>query len=143
LLVLFTWLIFFFSFCSPFHLLSFCLVLLPHTPLRLQEYCFSDCAIWYIRFALDAPHLRYLAVGNKSGSIFVWGLDDPPGTPPRKLSTPNSQRAVRCVAFSSDARVIVAACEDGSIFRWDQMQPNATATETKQNGATVAAAAQQ
>ena len=92
------------------------------TPLRLLEFSYSDCDIWYIRFALDSPSLQHLAVGNKSGVVFVWNVDDPPGTPPRKLTTPHSQRAVRCVAFNSDARILIAACEDGSLFRWDQVQ---------------------
>ena len=90
-------------------------------PLRLREFEYSDCDIWYMRFAVDAPQQRMLGVGNKSGAVFVWRIDDPPNTPPRKLTTPASVRAVRCVAFSSDAKIILAACEDGSIFRWDQI----------------------
>ena len=91
------------------------------TPLRLHEFVYTDCDIWYIRFGMDAPALRWLAVGNKGGVVFVWGVDDAPGTPPRRLTTPQSQRAVRCVAFATDARTLVAAAEDGSIFRWDQL----------------------
>lgn len=106
---------------------------------RLLEFPFTDCDIWYIRFALDQPHMQYLCVGNKTGTLFLWNMDSLPVAHPRRLSTPHSQRAIRCVAFSADTRILISACEDGTLFRWDQVAN--TKTNNAPTGQPAAAAA--
>lgn len=114
---------------APFFVVFIISIQAPH---RLVDYTFTDCDIWYIRFAMDFPQLNYLSVGNKSGTIFIWQCSTLPIGQPRQLKTPHSQRAIRCVAFNSDATILIAACEDGTLFRWDQIPDKLTLQQEKQ-----------
>jgi polycomb protein EED len=123
---------------------------------HLCNFEIPECDIFFMRFAIDYPCLRYLATGNRAGVIHIWSLDhiniagaggspsDASASaaaaasgassastitaasaviqqPSRKLSHSQSNRAIRCVAFSNDAEHLIACCEDGSIFRWDRV----------------------
>eukprot|EP00936_MAST-01D_sp_MAST-1D-sp1_P001863 g1863.t1 len=83
----------------------------------LRSYAFTEANIWFVRFALDVD-CTTLAVGNKSGKIYVWDVDSPGHM--CKLQHPHSKVTVRQTALSADGRTLVACCDDSTIWRWDR-----------------------
>ena len=105
----------------------------------VAEFPQRDAELWWIRFAVSASH-NALAFGNDKGQVSVWRLDVPAGAkrvPARLAAFParlgkrasnmddfilpegEGSRVVRQCAVSRDGAVVVAACENGLICRWD------------------------
>lgn len=73
-----------------------------------------------MRMELDLS-MRYLAVGSQTGKVFIFDLDTNVPTNKRSaLVHLKCNSAVRQTSFSKDGSIIVAACDDGSIWRWDK-----------------------
>lgn len=98
----------------------------------------SDSDLWFLRFALCARG-RVLACGNKCGAVRVWDMLQHPPLMLAQLHArqPGAQKQaaqqkgagaargkqalpVRQAMPSADGRIIIACCEDGTIWRWDQ-----------------------
>jgi polycomb protein EED len=81
----------------------------------------NECDIWFVRFSLDFFQ-KYLALGNLIGQIYVWELDtpDPSLVKCTILQHPKCITAVRQTAFSRDGAVLIAVCDDGTVWRWNQ-----------------------
>jgi polycomb protein EED len=96
-----------------------------------------DADLWFLRFALCARG-RVLACGNRCGVVRVWDMQQPA---PQLLAqlharvpAPASHKAaakaggarvkpalpVRQAMPSADGRIVIACCEDGTIWRWDR-----------------------
>lgn len=75
-----------------------------------------------MRFCLDSRR-ETLAVGNKSGTIFIYDLNVPDVNEVQANCTvlvhSNCLRAIRQVAFSTDGSVLIGVCDDATIWRWD------------------------
>jgi len=105
----------------------------------VAEFPQRDAELWWIRFAVSASH-NVLAFGNDKGQVSVWRLDVPSAAeraPARLTSFParlgkrassmvdftlpegEGSRVVRQCAVSRDGAIVVAACENGLICRWD------------------------
>eukprot|EP00899_Mesostigma_viride_P029183 jgi/Mesvir1/944/Mv17498-RA.1 len=84
----------------------------------LQEYTYTDCNIWFMRFSLDF-HCNVMALGNLDGKVFVWEVHHAPPMMVAKLSTPQCKYAVRQTAVSYDSRTILVCCDDCTIWRYD------------------------
>jgi len=89
----------------------------------LHRFEFRDCDIWYMRFSLDYNQ-QIMALGNQIGNIYVWDLavDDPTQSKFIKLQHKASTSAVRQTALSRDGGILLAVCDDGSIWRWDRQR---------------------
>ncbi|KXZ50387.1 hypothetical protein GPECTOR_16g560 [Gonium pectorale] len=78
---------------------------------------------WWVRFSAD---LRYtvLACGSAGGKVFVFSpqVGNAASTTQArvKLAAPQCKKVVRQTAVSWDGSTILAACEDGSLHRWDR-----------------------
>lgn len=105
----------------------------------LQEYCFEQCNLWFIRFSLD-PGLTRLCVGNRMGTLYLWSVpgvraessaddssDDPDVVPLRflpsytKLKAAQNKFPIRQTALSTDGRTVLGCSEDGTIWRFDDV----------------------
>lgn len=87
---------------------------------KLFTFDIIECDIWFMRMELDTSS-RYLAVGSQTGKVFVFNLDT--NVPLNKRSTLfhlKCNTAVRQTSFSKNGDILVAACDDGSIWRWDK-----------------------
>jgi polycomb protein EED len=84
----------------------------------MAEYRVHDCNIWFVKFGFDFAQ-RIMAMGDKTGAVYVWDLDDEPGTPPKRLTRQGAASIVRQVAFNFDGTLLLAACENGLLWRWD------------------------
>lgn len=92
----------------------------PNEVMVLREFVTRDCNVWFIRFDTDVD-CSMLAVGNRVGEIRVWDID---ANPKKKCFANLTQQyacptTVRMVAFSPDAKCLIAACEDASLSKWD------------------------
>jgi polycomb protein EED len=97
----------------------------------------EDSDLWFIRFGLDVQS-KIMACGNRVGCVRVWDMT---AHPPRLLAQLRARHAVakgaaasgkaaaararaalpvRQAAPSADGRIVLAACEDGTIWRWDR-----------------------
>lgn len=81
----------------------------------------NDCDIWFIRFCMDRGG-KCLAVGNRTGKIYVFDLDvqDPSQIRHTLLTHPKCVSTIRQTSMSSDGRIIVAVCDDGTLWRWNK-----------------------
>jgi polycomb protein EED len=95
-----------------------------------------DADLWFLRFALCARS-RVLACGNRCGVVRVWDMEEhppqllaqlharPPSSASHKAKAAGVARAkpalpVRQAMPSADGRIVIACCEDGTIWRWDK-----------------------
>jgi len=87
----------------------------------LHKFDFTQCDIWFIKFALDYNR-KILAVGNQTGKIFCWDLDvnHPSNAKPLTLTYPKCTTTVRQICFAKDASILIATCDDGTVWRWDK-----------------------
>jgi len=81
----------------------------------------KDCDIWFIRFSMDHGG-KWMALGNRTGKIYVYDLDVEQPTDIRYtvLSHPKCLRTVRQTSMSCDGKIIMAVCDDGTLWRWDR-----------------------
>lgn len=63
-----------------------------------------------------------MALGNASGQIYVWNLvcDSPNEVRRHILKHPQCEKTIRQCAFSPDGNILVAICDDSTIWRWDR-----------------------
>merc|ERR1712039_608342 len=65
----------------------------------IHKFDYKDCEIWFVRFSMDARQ-KMLALGNQIGN--------------QKCTTP-----IRQTSLSRNGNVLICACDDGTIWRWD------------------------
>lgn len=89
----------------------------------IQKLEVKDCEIWFVRFSTDSED-KVLALGNTKGKIYTWDLMvcDPSLLRPTILSHPKCTTAVRQTSLSRDGDILIAVCDDGSIWRWDRIE---------------------
>lgn len=85
---------------------------------RVQDYPVKHADIWFIRFALDVS-CDTMVCGNRTGDLFVWRMHAQPPLLLGTLSTKECKKAVRQTAISADGNMVLAACDDGTVWRWD------------------------
>ena len=91
-----------------------------HKTTILYTYTVPDSTIWYIRFSMDMDY-NILAAGNQNGNVFLYSLrvaKKPRAVP---LTHASCNSTVRQVCFSPDAKVLIVACDDCTIWRWDKL----------------------
>lgn len=87
---------------------------------KLFTFDINECDIWFMRMELDLAK-KFLAVGSQKGKIFVFDLNTE--VPTNKRSTlvhVKCNSPVRQTSFSRDGSILMAACDDGTIWRWDR-----------------------
>eukprot|EP00871_Galdieria_phlegrea_P001631 jgi/Galph1/2469/GphlegSOOS_G1104.1 len=82
-----------------------------------QPHLEHDDEEWYIRFGMSWDR-NLLAAGNTKGIIRIWNMDDLKSHPLQELNL-HSKEAVSQCAFSPDGNVLIAACLDGKVYRWE------------------------
>ncbi|XP_041354979.1 polycomb protein EED-like [Gigantopelta aegis] len=89
----------------------------------LHRFDYRECEIWYMRFCLDFAQ-KIMALGNQVGRIFVWDLDvdDPTQSRFTKLSHNKCTTPIRQTALSKDGNILLAVCDDSTIWRWDRIK---------------------
>lgn len=90
----------------------------------------EDCALWYVRFCLDSQK-TLLALGNQLGAIYLYELRGNEGgngkIPGIILQHPQCTHVIRQTAFSRDGKILIAVCDDGTVWRWDSTGRKRTA----------------
>lgn len=87
---------------------------------KLFTFDITECDIWFMRMELDHA-MKSLAVGSQTGKVFVFDLEtDVPVNKKSTLFHMKCNSAVRQTSFSRDGSVLVTACDDGTIWRWDK-----------------------
>lgn len=87
---------------------------------RLFTFDLMDCEMWFIRMELNLQ-MTQMAVGSENGKIFLFDLNTE--HPMNYYSTLSHEKCVSCVrqvAFSRSGNIMVAVCDDGTIWRWDR-----------------------
>ncbi|XP_039198902.1 polycomb protein EED isoform X1 [Crotalus tigris] len=89
----------------------------------LGRFDYSQCDIWYMRFSMDFWQ-KMLALGNQVGKLYVWDLEveDPHKAKCTTLTHPKCAAAIRQTSFSRDSSILIAVCDDASIWRWDRLR---------------------
>ena len=82
--------------------------------LVLKELDLPNADIWFMRFSVDASR-RFLAAGNKAGTVYVWDVDNA-GDPLAKLAHHKANAAVRQCCFSPDSNFVAYCCDDASFL---------------------------
>lgn len=87
---------------------------------KLFTFDLIESDIWYMKMDLDLAK-KFLAVGSQTGKVFVFNLDtDAPVNRRCTLVHAKCTSPVRQTTFSKDGEILIAACDDGSIWRWDK-----------------------
>ncbi|GAX80271.1 hypothetical protein CEUSTIGMA_g7709.t1 [Chlamydomonas eustigma] len=84
----------------------------------LQKFPLPDSKMWFVRFSLNCS-LTLLACGNRVGKVFLYNPHEPASSHVVQLKTGKNTAVVRQTAVSQDGSIVLASCEDGSIWRWD------------------------
>ncbi|XP_036998707.1 polycomb protein EED isoform X2 [Artibeus jamaicensis] len=89
----------------------------------LGRFDYSQCDIWYMRFSMDFWQ-KMLALGNQVGKLYVWDLEveDPHKAKCTTLTHQKCAAAIRQTSFSRDSSILIAVCDDASIWRWDRLR---------------------
>lgn len=88
----------------------------------MHSFDYPDCDIWFIRFETDFQQ-NYLAAGNILGKIFLWNLKSKDSTAQEHiLSHYRCNKPLRQVSFSKNGQILIAAADDGTIWRWDKRE---------------------
>lgn len=91
---------------------------------KLFTFEITECEIWFMKMEMDLA-MKYLAVGSQNGKINVFDLDtDVPMNKRSNLTHLKCNSAVRQASFSRDGEILIAVCDDGSIWRWDKKKAN-------------------
>ena len=88
---------------------------------KVQDFPLRKCDIWFMRFAL-APDATHMCCGNTAGEVFVWrmgGAGVAHSAASATLAHKRCVRAVRQTAMTADGRMVIAACDEGTVWRWD------------------------
>ncbi|OQU79846.1 hypothetical protein SORBI_3007G032400 [Sorghum bicolor] len=91
----------------------------------LQKYPVPECDIWFIKFSCDF-HFNQLAIGNREGKIYVWEVQSSPPVLIARLYNQQCKSPIRQTAVSFDGSTILGAGEDGTIWRWDEVDHPST-----------------
>jgi len=84
--------------------------------LHLLDYSVPDCEQWYIRFGVDSD-CRFIAVGNCVGHVRFWEIGG--AKKPSIVFNSKCSALVRMTAFSPDGKIMVAVCDDGTVWKYD------------------------
>ena len=87
-----------------------------HKFVHLQDYCVPECGQWFIRFATDSK-CKLLAVGNCIGDLRVWVIGG--AKKPTFVCNTMSTAIVRMVKFSENSEVLVAVCDDATVWKYN------------------------
>ncbi|KAL7983225.1 hypothetical protein Chor_000101 [Crotalus horridus] len=81
---------------------------------------YVDCVRWLGDLILS----KMLALGNQVGKLYVWDLEveDPHKAKCTTLTHPKCAAAIRQTSFSRDSSILIAVCDDASIWRWDRLR---------------------
>ncbi|KAG2271199.1 hypothetical protein Bca52824_065754 [Brassica carinata] len=94
----------------------------------LLKYPIPNCNLWFIKFSCDL-FLNYLSIGNQEGKIYVWDLKSCPSVLVIVLSHNESNSLIRQTATQNkNSNTILAASEDGTIWRWDAIDKEQVVT---------------
>ena len=105
----------------------------------VREFAAKHADIWFLRFAVDVG-AGCVALGNRVGDVFMWNANAAAGlrggrggapAPPTlvaALSDRHCTKAVRQTAFARGGRVVLAACDGGTVWRWDLVENVAART---------------
>jgi WD40 repeat protein len=110
--------------------------LTPSKPVPVTELP-HDSLVESMAFTPEVPSARRegfdrrLLVGTRSGKLFVWSLDGPPGQALIRLLPLDS--AVRCVAVSPDGNRFATGTVDGRAVLWDTVTTAQLATLLRSN----------
>jgi len=87
----------------------------------LHKFDIQMCDIWFMRFAVDYNQ-TILALGNQVGKIYLYDLEaeHPSNCKPTLLVHNRCNTAVRQISFNVNAKILIAVCDDGTIWRWDK-----------------------
>ncbi|GAB4817599.1 hypothetical protein N2152v2_004645 [Parachlorella kessleri] len=95
----------------------------------IQELALEDARdVWWLRFSLDLAG-RVLAVGTSTGKVLLFDphLQQPKPVARLKRTGRKPETLVRQTAVSADGSIVIAAHEDGSITRYDRLEPSQAA----------------
>ncbi|XP_056867067.1 polycomb group protein FERTILIZATION-INDEPENDENT ENDOSPERM-like [Raphanus sativus] len=84
----------------------------------LCRYPIPKSYLGHIKFSCDLP-MNYVSIGNQKGKIYVWDLKTRPPVLITVLSHYQSKSLIKQTAMSTDGNTILAASEDGTLWRWD------------------------
>jgi polycomb protein EED len=60
-----------------------------------------------------------MCAGNTAGEVFVWRMHARNTAASATLVHKQCKKAVRQTAMSADGKTVIAACDGGSVWRWD------------------------
>ena len=90
----------------------------PNQLKHLRTYKIPQSQYWFIRFGVDHQG-RTLVTGNASGEIYIFKIASKSRLPIRVMDgKPRKYATVRCISFSPDDDVMVAATDLGEIWKW-------------------------
>ena len=95
----------------------------------LQRCAVKHSDIWFLRFGLDVAS-GTLACGNRTGHVHLWKIDVSPPALVAQLGDRNCKTAVRQTEISPDGKTVLAACDGGTLWRWDFVDRDALANAT-------------
>lgn len=91
----------------------------------MENYEVKECDIWFLRFSIESK-MKYLAVGSKKGRTYIFDLDshdhDSKSADKYTLYHPKCVSAIRQTCFNNNANILICSTDDGSIWRWDNIQ---------------------
>eukprot|EP00210_Caulerpa_lentillifera_P004192 g3998.t1 len=85
----------------------------------LIELNLDNCELWYVRFSLDFEY-QILACGDQQGKVHVWDIHNPYYIRHSLLEDNDCNFVIRQTAVSTDGSTILAACDEGDVWRWDR-----------------------
>lgn len=87
---------------------------------KLFTFDIIDSEIWFMRMELDLQ-LTQLAVGSQNGKVFIFNLDtEKPINRRITVTHPKCTSPVRQMSFSRNGNILVSACDDGTVWRFDK-----------------------
>lgn len=85
----------------------------PNSVCVLNTYRYDAGAYWFTKFCLNNDS-TVMAIGGDTGSITLFDVDS--GTKLQGIRHEGLKSIVRDVQFSNDSSILVACCEDGSLW---------------------------